>query len=224
MEEEVILSDELALSPPFARARHVDAPEHQRQTAHERDASARDEAGIIPTAYQRDSEVSSAFDARSTTSLVVEATAAVTPDNLDTAKTYNSCGVLAKTWAVTPPVSALSFTGAPGLEFLGTEDSFVLPQEANYNGKSEMMPRESRFDLQDDDQITAEYTRGQLASVIGIDIGGAAGGMAAKEAEEATMKLSGPDKMLASESEADFDDLSTSDWLDVTYAMLMGQN
>lgn len=87
-----------------------------------------------------------------------------------------------------------------------------------------MMSREYPVDLQDNDQITAEYTRGQLASVIGIDIGGAAVRTVEEEAEEATVKLSGRDKMLASESEPYIDDLSTSDWLDVTYAMLMGHN
>lgn len=86
------------------------------------------------------------------------------------------------------------------------------------------MSREYPVDLQDNDQITAEYTRGQLASVIGIDIGGAAVRTVEEEAEEATVKLSGRDKMLASESEPYIDDLSTSDWLDVTYAMLMGHN
>lgn len=217
VEEEIILSDELALCPPFARARHVDAPQHQKQMSHGGDTWGGNEAGVIPTAHQGDSRVAGSIDARSMTSLVVETTAVVTPDD-------NSCGVFAKPWAVTPPVSGLSFTGEPGLELLEIANSLVLPQEVSGNGNSEVMSRESPVDLQDNDQISAEYTREQLASVIDIDIGGAAVRTAIQEAEEATVILSGREKMLASESESYIDDVSASDWLDVTYAMLMGHN
>lgn len=128
VEEEIILSDELALRPSFARARLIDAPEHPKQTARGGDAWGGNEAGIIPTAHQGDSRVSgTTIDARSMTSLAVEATAVVTPDNVDTAKTYNSSGVFAKSWAITPPVSGLSLTGETGLEYLGIANSLVLP-------------------------------------------------------------------------------------------------
>lgn len=192
----------------------MDTAEHhpQHQSVYSRDIMAKDGRSIVSGALDERSEMCGEIKNRNMTMPVATATGLISPKvaGTDLNASHYSRGALAEGRVITPPVSVLSGKVSPGGQDLPPADSLLLLRYMTGDNNSEVMTQD-------------EYIKRQTTFVNSTDGVGPGAGRTIEGEEEVTALPFGPGVILGSVSKHDIEALSSSDWLDTTHAMLLGE-